>query len=443
MPIDRLTAINVRTLPARPGLGVDYTDALLPGFVLRISRRGVRSYGVAKRDGGGKRRVSLGLIERVPLAEARARAREIIEALQRREPLPPAPAQGAPLTVARLVRRCLDDLDLRARTRAEWERIAKVEIIPAIGSRRAAEVRRADLREWAASIRSPWVAQHAVAILRRCYSWGLDQDILEHSPCARILVAHQRREGGRILSTLELAALLRALDRGRRRYPLYADATLLLLLTLVRRSSVLGMRRDELEDLDGEAPRWIIPGARTKGGSDHAVPLSPAAVEVVRRRIAATPKLVHLFPAGHGDARDDTPAGWAGRWRLWLHRRVARALQARQRSRGEAISPVPRWTIHGLRHTAATHLREDLDVPQDVVALLLGHTPPGLPQATPLYLRATLLPERRAALEAWAAWLDRVRCGHATPPAVQKNMRRRPKDRTAKSARYGRRRNRG
>jgi integrase len=65
------------------------------------------------------------------------------------------------------------------------------------------------------------------------------------------------------------------------------------------------------------------------------------------------------------------------------------------------------WTIHGLRHAVGTHLREDLGVRADVVSMILGHRLGG-PAATRLYDRAQLLPERRAALVAWAAWLERV-----------------------------------
>ena len=64
-----------------------------------------------------------------------------------------------------------------------------------------------------------------------------------------------------------------------------------------------------------------------------------------------------------------------------------------------------RWTIHGLRHTIATHLRADLGVSTEVISLILGHTPPG-PRVTRIYNRADLLPERAAALAAWAGWIE-------------------------------------
>jgi integrase len=73
--------------------------------------------------------------------------------------------------------------------------------------------------------------------------------------------------------------------------PQPADAARLLLLTGVRRDMVLGMKRAELEDLDGREPRWVIPGGfegRSKSGRAHVVPLSPEALAVLRRRFEGT-----------------------------------------------------------------------------------------------------------------------------------------------------------
>jgi integrase len=404
MPVTRLTAANVKTLPPRGQKRTDYTDAILPGFVLRVSPTGARSYAVSVWSRGRKRRVSLGPITRTPLVTAREYARRVIETLSRGEEPAPLEAGPDPLTVARLVRRCLDDITLRETTRTEWERLASREIVPALGPRRAAAVRRADIREWLRPIaaRSKHTARHALELLRRCYTWGVREDLLAASPCVG-LEPPGRTSGDRVLSADELWALQRALDRGGRRYPAYAAATRLLLLTAVRRSAVLGMRRSELEDLDGREPRWIVPAERMKGGRAHVVPLSPAAVAIVRERMKAC-TTEHLFPLGHGTKRQDCPMGWSGTWRSWLRRRLARALNARRRVAGLGPVAVPRWRTHDLRHAAATHLREDLGVRPDVVSLLLSHAPAG-PSVSRIYNRAELLAERRAALEAWALWL--------------------------------------
>ena len=106
---------------------------------------------------------------------------------------------------------------------------------------------------------------------------------------------------------------------------------------------------------------------------------------------------------------------WSGHWADWLQPRMKRAVKARRRMDGLPPGGFPRWTFHGFRHTMATHLREDLAVSPDVVSLLLGHSVAG-PAVSRIYNRADLLHERRAALDAWARWLEGLK--PETPAAV-------------------------
>lgn len=415
MPIVRLTATNVPTLPARDGRRVDYFDALCPGLALRVTPTGARSFAVKVRQGRRTRRVTIGPVTRVSLAKARDRARRIIEQLaEGREP-DPLPDSRA-LTVEKLVDKCLADLELRPSTRHEWDRLVKVEVLPVLGLRAAADVRRADVREWLREIkaRSPWTANHALGLLRRVYSWGVAEELLEFSPCVGLPKPHRGGASERVLSAAELWALQRAIRRARR--PSYADATLLLLLTGVRCSAVLGMRRGEVEGLDGPRAQWVVPGGphgRSKSGKPHVVPLSRTAVEIVKRRMEAV-ATEHLFPACEGGNRSshrvEAPMTWSSNWTSWLRRRVARALGAIDRSRQRPIQAVPRWRTHDLRHTLRTHLREDLHVSDDTAELILGHVRQGI---VGVYNRSQLLAERRDALAAWAAWLESVAPGVA------------------------------
>jgi integrase len=65
---------------------------------------------------------------------------------------------------------------------------------------------------------------------------------------------------------------------------------------------------------------------------------------------------------------------WSSRWIDSFRRRVERIRRTAAYRRREAYAPMPRWKVHGLRHTLATHLREDLGVSRDVVQLILMHT---------------------------------------------------------------------
>ena len=426
MPRLKLTALNVGKLRAHGGARSDYRDTLLPGLVLRVTPSGVRSWAVEYWPKGARKggRATVGHYPLMDLAAARAAATQILAAVDRgeRPGKQPGPA-AAGFTVADMVERCLADLTLRPSTRREWERLAHHEIAGSpLGGRPAGELQRHQVRAWgkAIKLRSGWTANRAFEVLRRAYSWAIVEELLPASPCDRMPLPFEEYSSERVLSAEELLGLMRALDRIRPDVAsrvAYADATRLLLLTGLRRAAVLGLRRGELEGLDGPDPRCVIPGGaagRSKSGRAHVVPLVPAALEVVRRRLDVVEGEC-LFPVGRG-VDEDRPMTWSWWWRDWLKARVQRTHDALRRRQDLARATVPRWTIHCLRHTLATHLSEDLQVAPEIVSLVLGHTIPGA-AVTRVYDRSQRLGERRAALSAWAAWLEALKTGQ-TPGQV-------------------------
>ena len=71
----------------------------------------------------------------------------------------------------------------------------------------------------------------------------------------------------------------------------------LCLITGQRLGEVSGMTRTEL-DLDRKL--WSLPGARTKNGFPHTVPLSDLGVTLVRDALADAPGSKFVFPAEDG-----------------------------------------------------------------------------------------------------------------------------------------------
>jgi len=388
----RLNALNVRSLPANLGRRVRYFDEVCPGLVLRVSSTSSRTWWIIYWRRGRQRQFRLGRLEHLDLAGARAVARTLLARIALGEdPAAVRAAQRASaLTIETLARAALDALELRPKTEKEWRRLVEREIIPALGDEPAATLTRQRIRAWGERLakRSPSIALHAWAILRRCYSWGVQTDRLPGSPFVALEPPARRRVSTRVLSTPELGALLLTLGT----LPgAYSDALELLLLTMVRREMVLGMRSHEVEGLDGAGPRWVVPAARCKGARDHVVPLSGRAVAVVRRRLVVAQGDV-LFPPLRPDSLSPT-MGWASGFAARVRRGLGKHL---------GWKPEP-WKVHSLRHTAATHLREDLGVAPDTVRLLLGHARRDI---SGRYDRAEMLPERRTALEAWAGWLS-------------------------------------
>jgi integrase len=432
MPRLRLTSQHVESLPAKDGKRIDYYDVLVPALCLRVTAFGARSWAVdliegSGREGRRKTRVTLGPAigaRALSLAEAREDARRVLESGK-------TPERKA-LTVGALIDRALAALTLRPSTRTEWERLAKVEIKPHLGTRPAVELQRAEVRAWARDIgqRSTWTALRAFQVLRRCYSWGVvDEELIQSSPCDRLRLGYEQPASERVLSRDELRRLLGALDRletdGRPRkrpqpgfkeprpeFDAYVAATRLLLLTAVRRDAVLGARADE-----SESGLWTVPAERSKGGRVHVVPLSPAAEAVFKARAAAVEAMLPgerlLFPQAPGRVMT-----WSS---VWV-RNLCEEMQAV--SEDWTLVPDPRWRIHDLRHTAATVMTESLGVSREVVALLLGHS--FGPRITRVYDRGERLAERRAALERWADWLERLKePAESTTKIVSMKSRRR------------------
>jgi integrase len=427
-----LTDPMVRGL-RKKGTAVDVWDALAAGLLLRIGRSGTATWAYRYRTPGGRagtdRRYTIAPYKpfgvpgeaALTITEARAKATELREAIKAgadpaRATVDAPQAQEGPavLTLAALVDQALDALRpprVAPSTHEEWVRLARVELVPWRGQDPAAAIRRKEAREFLRGIvarGSPSTANHTLDCARRLYSWAIREELLDANPWAGLESPAPRRQSERVLSLEEVRAVWRALDvlSGERKImrkerareyawtvpgrPAACDVVRLLLLTAVRLDAALGLQRREVEGLDGPAPVWIVPPERVKARTGkrrpHMVPLSKPAAELLRRRLAGGD--VYAFPASRGATG---PMAWVSAFVKLLREEAARQLGR----------PMEGWTVHGLRHAAATHMRESIKVRADVVSALLGHVQAG-PVASRIYNRAELLDERREALEAWA-----------------------------------------
>jgi integrase len=159
-------------------------------------------------------------------------------------------------------------------------------------------------------------------------------------------------------------------------------------------------------EIDADRLLWRVPADRigNKNAREHLVPLAKPALAIIKRRLSSHEE-EWVFPS----PRDrHIPRAWSNPYKaLAAFQARTSATFRKLTGKSEPMSP---WTLHNLRHTAATHLSEDLKVASVVVTRLLAQTPPGA-AITRIYDRSELLDERRAALVAWASWLDRVKAG--------------------------------
>jgi integrase len=135
---------------------------------------------------------------------------------------------------------------------------------------------------------------------------------------------------------------------------------------------------------------WVIPAARMKGGREHRVPLSNAAVMVLEA-MQAIKHSNYIFPG----ARTGRPIGEDSVWRR-LTKNIAG---------DEAI------TVHGMRSAFRDWASERTNFPREVAEMALAHAIPNAVEAA--YRRGDLFVKRAKLMQSWADF-----CGtsHAVIP---------------------------
>lgn len=391
MTIFRLDARNVRTLPAAGGKRSDYTDAVLPGFVLRVSPTSARTFGVRYYFGGKVRRFTLGDACVLTVSDARDQARKIlarvamggdpqgekVEARKRR--------QGA-LSFAELGQRFLRDNEARLRpnTHRQWRGIFQREIVLALGGLGPEKVTRGHVRDFVRKIAQdrPYMANRTFELVRRIFTWAVGEDLVAASPCVGLHKPALERPRDRVLSSEEIRAVWAALEAEDR----IGDAVRLGFYTGARISEVLGLAFSEV---DFSAQLWTIASERSKNGDAHPIPLSLAAVSLLEHLKATADGERFAFP---------TPSPDGGPMRS-IH-----GCMRRVTTRSGVF-----FKFHDIRRTVATGLAS-LGAPDFVVDAVLGHTPQKLKRT---YNRYQPIRETRVWLTAWSLELERIVAGKA------------------------------
>jgi integrase len=136
-------------------------------------------------------------------------------------------------------------------------------------------------------------------------------------------------------------------------------------------------------EIDFKARVWIIPKRRMKAGREHKVPLSAAAVALLKE-MAAIRQNDYIFPG----FKEGRPIG--------AHAVQELATQAA----GSEI------TVHGLRSTFRDWAAERTNFPREVAEMALAHAIPNAVEAA--YRRGDLFEKRRKLMDAWAAYCAKV-----------------------------------
>jgi integrase len=158
----------------------------------------------------------------------------------------------------------------------------------------------------------------------------------------------------------------------------------LLLLLGSRRQEVGGMRWSELRDLDGPAPTWELPAARSKNKKTHEISLPPAAVNIIRAIPHANRD--HLF----GARGNRGFSSWE-----YAKARFDRRLAGKVR---------PGWRLHDARRTVASKMG-DIGIEPWHVEAVLNHFSGHRAGTAGVYQRSPYARQIRDALLRWSDYL--------------------------------------
>ena len=363
---------------------VDYWDAHLTGFGLRVTTNGVKTWCYwYRKDGRVKRRWTIGRYPQISLAEARQKARDAYGRDPAGEKVDLRHAQTFGDLADAYVRlhakpnkkswkkdqqRIENDL-------ADWKHIPVKDI-----TRRMVQAL-LDTMADPAGRNTPASAREVKILLSKMFNFALPRDFgVDFNPVAGTQ-APKPTARTRFLLDAEIVRLLAALDvESVNGHHLMAHWFLLILLTAQRPGEVAAIRWDQLDIFDEGHARamtgwWNVRTSKTKQPI-HAA-LSPEAVRVIRslrtwsekehtriekncaRRRGPWPMSAYVFPAGDvAEATEDTPMG-------------SDQFPATERVR--ASMGVRDWTPHDLRRTAST-LMGRLKVTRFIIDRVLNHT---------------------------------------------------------------------
>lgn len=282
---------------------------------------------------------------------------------------------------------------MRRRSLAEFQRVCRVDILPALGQLPPGPEMRPAIRTLVDRIVERGArtqARRTLAAVKAVFNWSIAQDLIPPSanPTFMLPLPGEEKPRDRVYSDAELRAIVRGVQGTE-----LEDLVPFILFCATRSEETRGARWSEI---DREQRLWWVPAERAKGGIAHPVCLADGALAVLarireRQEERAEPG-EFVFP----EASDEcSVCGLAGH----MTEPQGAILKVRK------LSGVLDLRLHDLRRTAADRMQSELGVRNDVVNAVLGHKPPRL---TRTYMPNWPLKEMRAAVQAWSSEFERI-----------------------------------
>lgn len=271
------------------------------------------------------------------------------------------------------------------------------DVFPWLGERPIVEVKASDLLTVCRRVESRGALDTAHRVLQTCgqiFRYAVATGRAQRDPSGDLRGALPPAKGKHFAAPTdpkEVAALLRMFDAFTGTFVVKC-ALMLAPMLFVRPGE---LRKAEWLAIDLDAGEWRFVASK-KGGVPHIVPLATQAVAILRELHALTGHGRYVFPGARDKRKPMSEA----------------AINAALKRMG--IDTQKEFTGHGVRPIARTILREVLGFEAEVIELQLAHRKKDPNGAA--YDRVAFLAVRNQMMQAWADYLDDLRCGAKVLP---------------------------
>lgn len=265
---------------------IEYCDLDLPGLYVEVRSKsqGQGTFYLRYKDALRKTcHQKVGRTSDIGLAEARKRARELKAEIQLgADPRGDLKARKAVPTFTDF----FDDAYTqyakpRKRSFVRDEQLFRLRIKPAFGHKRLNDVSRREVQVFHAALLeeglAPATADHHVKLIRQMLNRAVEWEVIPSNPVARIKLFNADNRVEVKLDEADLGRLLHVLQTDKNRT--VCDVALLLLATGARLNEVLSATWGQV-DLQNRV--WKIPASVSKSKRIRSVPLTDAALDVLR-----------------------------------------------------------------------------------------------------------------------------------------------------------------
>ena len=376
-----LTDVRIRKLKPQTSR-FEVWDTKLPGFGVRVSPSGTKSFVLMYRANGNKVRRTLGKYPVLALSDARKEAQSVLRDVSLGIEVRPrtAPSDSSFVSTVDSFVEIHCDRKNREGTARETERLLVNNFGPHIGRKQIADITPKDITDVLDKMAStPSEANHSFAAVRKFFNWCCERQLISSSPCASLSMPNRTQSRDRILSDDELKDVYLAAAE-KMGYP-YGTIVCCLIRTGQRQGELTQLQWSDIQDSS-----IIIPAERSKNHREHVYPITPALQDILDTVPQFETPLV--FPAVNNHENTYT-------------------MSSRSKKRLDKRSGVSGWRLHDLRRTAASGLAA-LGTQPHIIEAVLNHKSGVISGVAAVYNRYAYIKEMREALDAWDEKLDRI-----------------------------------